>query len=137
MNPLYEVLLSWATLLSGYATPGEPPEVMVVSHAYLEQVACEGRPCKVMGWFPPGQTIFLDDRLDAEDDLYASSVVVHEMVHYLQWKSGKYPSPYSCADAIGMEREAYAVQQAYLVRYGVYRPIGSSMHHVNCGLAAQ
>src|SRR5882762_1744892 len=78
MNPLYEVLLSWATLLSGYATPGEPPEVMVVSHAYLEQVACEGRPCKVMGWFPPGRTIFLDDRLDAEDDLYASSVVVHE-----------------------------------------------------------
>jgi hypothetical protein len=36
-----------------------------------------------------------------------------------------------------MEREAYGVQQAYLVRYGVYRPIGISMHNVGCTLAAK
>jgi len=61
MNPLYEVLLSWAIVLSGYAAPGEAPEVMIVSHEYLEQAACEGRHCKVMGWFPPGQTIYIDE----------------------------------------------------------------------------
>jgi hypothetical protein len=137
MKELYEVLLSWAVLLSGYSAPTERPEVVMVSHAYLEQLACEGRHCKVMGWFPPGKIIYIDDRLDPDASLYASSVIVHEMVHYLQQASGKYPSPYSCANAIAMEREAYAVQQAYLVRYGVYRPIGSSMHHAHCTLTAQ
>ena len=137
MNELYEVLFSWALVLSGYAMPAEPPHVVMVSHAYLEQVACEGRRCKVMGWFPPGKTIYIDDRLDANVSLYASSVIVHEMVHYLQQTSGRYRSPYSCAEAIAMEREAYAVQQAYLIRYGVYRPVGSSMHHAHCQLASQ
>jgi hypothetical protein len=137
MDDVYAALLSWALSLTNYAPPPAPPEIVMVSHAYLEQVACEGRSCKVMGWFPPGKKIFLDDRLDAKESLYAASIVVHEMVHYLQQSSGKYAAPYSCADAIAMEREAYAAQQAYLVRYGVYQPIGVSMHHVSCGLAAQ
>lgn len=136
MDELYAVLLSWAVTLTGYSPPAHPPEIMVVSHAYLEEAACEGRHCKVLGWFPPGERIFIDDQLDAQDDLYASSVVVHEMVHYLQQTSGKYHAPYSCQEAIAMEREAYAAQQAYLVRYGVYRPIGISMHHVGCGRLA-
>jgi len=137
MNEIYEVLLSWAIVLSGYTAPAERPQIVMVPHAYLEKAACEGRSCKVMGWFPPGKTIYIDDRLDPQESLYASSIVVHEMVHYLQQTSGKYATPYSCADAITMEREAYAVQQAYLIRYGVYRPIGSSMHHSHCTLAAQ
>jgi len=35
-----------------------------------------------------------------------------------------------------MEREAYAARQAYLIRYRVYQPIGSSMHFTQCVLAA-
>lgn len=31
-----------------------------------------------------------------------------------------------------MEREAYGVQQRFLVAYGVYRPVGSSLHRVGC-----
>jgi hypothetical protein len=137
MSELNAVLLSWAVTLTGYPAPATPPQVVMVSHAYLEEAACAGRPCKVLGWFPPGDHIFIDDQLNAQDDLYASSVVVHEMVHFLQQSSGKYPTPYSCEDAIAMEREAYGVQQAYLVRYGVYRPIGVSMHNVGCTLAAK
>ena len=136
MNELYEILLSWAVMLTGYDMPAERPQVVMASHSYLEQVACEGRKCKVMGWFPSGTTIYIDERLDVQDNLYASSIVVHEMVHYLQQASGKYVADYSCAQAIEMEREAYAVQQAYLIRYGEYRPIGSSMHYTHCVLAA-
>jgi hypothetical protein len=137
MNELYEVLLSWAVMLTGYEMPAERPQIVMASHSYLEQVACEGRRCKVMGWYPSGTTIYIDERLDVRDNLYASSIVVHEMVHYLQQASGKHSADYSCAEAIAMEREAYAVQQAYLIRYGVYRPIGSSMHYSHCVLAAQ
>jgi hypothetical protein len=132
MNELYEALLSWAVVLTGYS-----PQVVVTSHAYLEQQACEGRRCKVMGWYPSGSVIYIDEALDVEKDLYASSVVVHEMVHYLQQASGRHAANYSCEEAIEMEREAYAVQQAYLIRYGVYRPIGSSMHYSHCKLTSQ
>ena len=137
MNEVYAALLSWAVTLTGYAPPQALPEIQHVSHGYLETVACEGRQCKVLGWFPPGNTIFLDDRLDAEHSLYASSIVVHEMVHYLQQTSGRWSTTYSCQDAMAMEREAYAAQQAYLVNYGVYQPVGLSVHNAGCILAAQ
>jgi hypothetical protein len=137
MNEVYAALLSWAVTLTGYAPPQSLPEIKHVDHAYLETVACAGRQCKVMGWYPPGHTIFLDDRLDAENSLYASSIVVHEMVHYLQQASGRWSTTYTCKDAMAMEREAYAAQQAYLVNYGVYQPVGLSVHNAGCILAAE
>lgn len=136
MNDLYAAIMSWAVTLSGYVTPADMPDVTMVPHATLVEKACAGRECKVLGWFPPGRVIYLDDRLKPGDDLYASSVLLHEMVHYLQQESRKYGTPYSCDSLITMEREAYAVQREYFVRYGVYRPIGSSMHSVGCALAA-
>jgi hypothetical protein len=69
----------------------------------------------------------------------------HEMTHYLQAKAGKLghqaaavlgdggANLVDCKLTIDLEREAYAVQQEYLVRYRVYRPIGISMHAVGCG----
>src|SRR5262245_33016186 len=81
MNDLFEVLLSWAVMLTGYSMPAQHPEVVMASHATLEQMACEGRRCRVMGWYPSGGKIYIDDSLDL-GDLYASSIVVHEMVHY-------------------------------------------------------
>ena len=137
MESLHAILLSWAITLSGYQAPATPPQVVKVTHSYLEEKACGGRPCKVLGWFPPGDTIYLDNRLNPQDDLYATSILVHEMVHYLQHSSHKFGEAYSCEKAIAMEREAYAVQREFLLRYGVYRPVGASMHSVGCELTAQ
>src|SRR5262245_37966399 len=111
--------------------------VQIVPPSFLQAAACNGRPhCKVMGWFPPGEAIYLDERLDFEHDLLANSVVVHEMVHYLQHQSGKYRAPYSCEDFLAMEREAYQAQRDFLLRYGTYYPVGVSMHHAGCQLTA-
>jgi len=135
MNELYAILLSWAVTLSGYPMPDHPAEVMTVSHAYLVDHACNGRECKVMGWFPPGRTIYVDDRLKPRDSLLAASIVVHEMVHHLQHEAGRIdPSKWSCENAIALEREAYAVQREFLLRYGVYQPVGVSMQRVGCEL---
>lgn len=134
MTELYAALMSWAVMLSGYAAPDRLPEVEMVPHSYLVQHACAGRECRVLGWFPPGRTIFLDNRLKPAADLYASSIVVHEMVHYLQSQSKRYPRPYTCEAIIAMEREAHAVQREYFVRYGVYRIVGSSLHNTGCQL---
>lgn len=144
MHELYAILMSWAVTLSGLPAPERMPEIVRVPHSYLVQAACNGRECKVMGWFPPGETIYLDDRLDPRDNLHASSVVVHEMVHYLQHQSMARGLPFDCVSTISLERQAYGVQREYLLRYGVYQPVGVSMHNVGCeeastvqGLAAK
>ena len=135
MDELYAVLLSWATTLSGYPTPGVPAEIVAVSHEVLVQRACGGRECKVLGWFPPGQRIYVDERLGPADDLVAASIVVHEMVHYLQYRSGAFDS-FDCAKSIELEREAYAIQREFLLRYGVYRPVGVNSHRCCARLAS-
>lgn len=137
MHELYAVLMSWAVTLSGYAAPMTQAEVVSVPGSYLAEHACGGRPCKVLGWFPPGNRMYMDERLDPRNDLFAASVLVHEMVHFLQYESGPYAAERSCEEVIRLEREAYAVQREFLLRYGVYRPVGASMHHVGCELTAQ
>ncbi len=137
MNELFAILMSWAVTLSGYPRPNTQPEIVMVPHSYLVAEACGGHECQVLGWYPPGQTIFLDDRLDPVTSLYASSIVVHEMVHFLQQQSGRFEEGRSCASAMRREREAYAVQREFLLRSGTFQPIGASMHAVGCESTAQ
>jgi len=143
MNELYAILMSWAATLSGLPLPAQMPTIFQVPHSYLVEAACSGRECKVMGWFPPGNTIYLDSRLNPRDNLLASSIVVHEMVHYLQHQVVAKDLPFDCVSTIALERQAYGVQREYLLRYGVYQPVGVSMHNVGCeeatvpGLAAK
>ncbi len=136
MNELLVILMSWAAALSGYSRPSTQPEIVMVPHSYFVAEACGGRECRVLGWYPPGQKIFLDERLDPVASLYASSIVVHEMVHFLQQQSGRFEEGYSCASALTREREAYGVQREFLLRSGAYQPIGASMHSVGCELTA-
>jgi len=144
MDELFSALLGWAVTLSGYPAPDEPPRVARVPHEFFVRNACGGHECKVWGWYAGGDVLYVDARLDPATDLLASSVVIHEMTHYLQAKAGKLKHRAAaaatdggarlvdCELTIDLEREAYAVQQTYLVRYGVYRPIGISMHAVGC-----
>ena len=136
MQELYAILMSWAVTLSGLPAPEKMPEIALVSHGELVDAACSGRECKVMGWFPPGDTIYLDQRLNPQDNLLASSIVVHEMVHYLQHQTAAKELPFDCVSTIALERQAYGVQREYLLRYGVYQPVGVSMHNVGCEEAA-
>jgi hypothetical protein len=133
-DDLYAVLLSWAVTLSGYSMPEQAAEIVPVSHQTLVDQACGGRECKVLGWFPPGRRIYLDERLEPEGNVVAASIVVHELVHYLQHQSGHFDA-FNCSKAIALEREAYAVQREFLLRYGVYQPVGASSHRVGCVLA--
>lgn len=141
MSELFSALLSWAVTLSGYPAPAQPPEVISVPHSFFVQNACGGRECKVFGWYAGGSKLYLDENMNPAEDLLAASVVVHEMVHYLQGvarnggvpaRGAAYGDRPGCAAAIEMEREAYGVQNEFLVRYGVYRPVGMSMARVAC-----
>ena len=133
MDELVAILMSWSVTLSGYSRPSAAPEIVMAPHSYLVAEACGGHECQVLGWYPPGQRIFLDDRLDPANSLYESSIVVHEMVHFLQQQSGRFEESVICASALKREREAYAVQREFLLRSGAYQPLGASMHPMGCG----
>jgi hypothetical protein len=141
LSELYSIFLSWAVTLSGYPAPKEPPEVLAVPHAFFVKNACNGRECKVMGWYAGGRTLYIDERLDPATDLLASSVVVHEMVHYLQSvargddkldRAVAFSTAPSCQQIVRWEREAYAAQREFILQYGRYLPVGMSMLHTHC-----
>ena len=104
-----------AQSLTGYGAPAQLPEVALVHQATLQEMACE-RPCKVLGWFPPGKTIYLDDRLDPRIDSRAAGILLHELVHYLQQEAGAFADQGACQSWALREREAYHVQARWLAR---------------------
>jgi hypothetical protein len=123
-----EVEWSWAQQLSG-RTAEKAPEVERVSDIWLRDHACAGRACRVLGWYSDG-VVYLDRRLDVSD-LYAASILVHELVHSLQGEAGRYGG---CQHAMALEREAYDVQTRYLLANGSLAAViaGASMHGAGC-----
>jgi hypothetical protein len=115
LKQLVAELIVAASALSGYPAPSDSPNVVLVAHELLEEKAC-GQPCRVYGWSPPGATIYLDNRLDLHANLFARSILVHELTHYLQQESGKYSERRTCREWIEREREAYLVQFRWLAR---------------------
>ena len=107
-------LLTAITSISGYSMPERAPEVAFVSQSYLESRACN-RPCDVQGWFPPGRVVYLDDRLDPQNDVWERSILLHELVHYLQQEEGAFTETVSCEVWLKREAEAYEVQYRWLV----------------------
>ena len=110
------VLLSWASHLSHYPYPDSGPEYSIRPHAFFVQHACGGNNnCNIAAWYNNDGIIYLDDRLQDWDDPVIRSVIVHELVHYLQDLSGKFKNN-DCRDQLMREREAYAIQRIYLNR---------------------
>jgi hypothetical protein len=141
MTELYASLLSWAVTLSGYPAPVEPPVVVAQPHAFFVEHACNAQECKVLGWYAGGRNVYVDETLEPETSLFASSIVVHEMVHYLQGVArgddalnagAAFSVAPSCEQSVSWEREAYGVQREYILRYGAYLPVGASMMDVHC-----
>ncbi len=112
---LLKILLSWAVTLSSYSAPEQLPTVEYKSEAYFHEHACGGRPCSILAWYDNNGVIFLDERLQQQTDVMTRSMLVHEMVHYLQDLSGRYDNS-SCEDHTRREREAYAIQREYGIR---------------------
>ncbi len=108
------VLLSWTVHLTSYPHPEAPPELEYRSHEFFVENVCLGqKKCRVAGWYDDNGTIFLDERVKGNDDAMTRSLIVHELVHYLQNISGKF-DPESCDDHNRRQREAYSVQRQYL-----------------------
>jgi len=121
-HELLPVVFSTIRKLSRYAPPSEYPELIYLSTQELNRLACKGT-CSVLGHYAGGRQIYLDDRLKPLKNLFDRSVLLHEVVHYLQSLEGShYVDPADTGDDAQKcrlwyqrEREAYAIQEAYLI----------------------
>ena len=120
-------LLNWAVYLSEYEAPAALPALEIVDHDFLELHACLGQPCDVIGWYNDQNVIYIDKAVSGLNSMLERSIVVHELVHFLQHKSGKYST--DCADTVAREREAYEIQRRFFYAYGALSPIRMHEHH--------
>lgn len=111
-------LLIFAQSFTGYSIPSELPEIAFVPHVELQRSACD-RPCEVYGWYPLGRTIYLDDRLDPIRDAKARSILLHELVHYLQNAHRAFNDQTECRNWALRERQAYRIQARWLAQQHV------------------
>ena len=112
---LLPILLSWAVQLSGYPAPEKAPEVEYRPHSFFVQRVCGGKQCNAVGWYNDQDIVYIDEKYAEGEDGFATSLIVHELTHYLQHHSGRFDS-LSCTDSLAREREAYRVQNDYLLQ---------------------
>ena len=112
-SKLVLTLLTAISGYTGYAIPGDPPQITALPHAVLEQRVC-GRPCQVFGFTLPNGEIVIDEALAVGTDPVATSILVHELTHYLQIKSVAHLGRVTCTIWNDREREAFEVQARWL-----------------------
>lgn len=129
MSPeLIAYLLSWAVLFTGYSMPDELPVVKFVPHSFFVQRICHNIdtlefPCVVRAMYDDNIDgfIFLDKKYKDNIDEISKSMVVHEMVHYLQDMSGdwkgieNWQDDIRCQERLFREREGYMAQDQYML----------------------
>lgn len=112
LQDLMAELMIFIVSSTGYSAVPDLPEVAPITRPRLEQRVC-GKPCPVLALFDPEQGILVDESLDLVGDPAAQSVVLHELVHFLQWNAAGRPAS-QCDEWLAREREAYRVQFAWL-----------------------
>jgi hypothetical protein len=118
---------------TGYAIPGELPQITALSHDDLAQQVC-GRPCDVFGFTLPSGEILIDEALAVGSDPVATSILVHELTHFLQVKSDAHPQPVTCQLWRDREREAFDVQARWLRdASGSIQMFSAAMMRLNLG----
>lgn len=120
LEELVPEILNTIRQLSPYSKPHGYPTVVYLSAEELGNKAC-GKPCGVLGHYAGGEAIYLDNRLKPETDLFDRSVLLHELVHYLQEANGSYQirqqvpeDGAQCLTWLAREIEAYEIQATYL-----------------------
>lgn len=113
--------MAWVAQATGYP----PAEIPVIAFATPEEMVERGKLPENLNplgiYLVRDRVIMLDDQLDLGVNLCARSILVHEVVHHLQF-SAKAFSGYSLADRKQLrEVEADRVQFLYLAEKGVYR----------------
>jgi hypothetical protein len=128
---LMPALVSALDQLSKYHRPVSLPEVIRVSHERIEAMVCHAK-CGALAAYRPGEGIYLDERLKPETELFDRSILLHELVHYVQDMSDEHGDMRPCMRWYQREQEAYAIQKIFLFMTGSPTRVGYSAHKSTC-----
>lgn len=132
LRELASHLLDTAVRMSKYRRPVALPMVSRVPRGLLESLGCpEGTRCGVSAMYEPTRGILMAEELRPETNLFHRSILLHEMIHYLQDVGQELSSLAACERWYQRELEAYALQKQYLqnvhspdrVAYSGARPV--------------
>lgn len=129
MSPeLMAWLLSWAVFFTGYSMPDQLPVIQFVPHSFFVQHTCNNvdtpeNPCSTRAMYHDkiDGVIFLDEAFKDNINGYVKSIIIHEMVHYLQDMSGDWEEIENwqreifCQERQYRQREAYMAQDKYVL----------------------
>ena len=133
MDTLIAILFSYAVILSNLHSESVPNVVLMPKQFFVDHVCYGNKNCKVAGWFPEtgGENIYVLDSLNLTNEV-ADSIILHEMVHYLQFQNGMFNDK-SCENSLALERQAYGIQKEYLLREGVVaNGVGLTVVSMHC-----
>jgi hypothetical protein len=131
MEHLVPALLGAVRHLSKYPRPETAPEIRRVARERIAELACPG-PCGVRAIYLPGEGIFIDERMQPETDLFDRSVLLHELVHYVQDLANERGDMEPCGRWHFRELEAYAIQKRFLLLSGSQKGVGYSGSTTPC-----
>ena len=122
----------------GLFNPIEPPNVEFLAMADITEIACQ-QPCgEVKGWTPPGDTVYLSNELRLNQDMFDRSIVLHELVHFAQYKHKLINEPSPCLTWKAREAQAYQLQLMWLQKHKVkYNSLSlkltlQNFHRIQC-----
>lgn len=113
MDNLILDLLVALDQITKYRIPAEPPVIQKVPHSVVEQYACQ-KPCGALAVYREGEGVYLDEAMDPETNVFARSVLLHELVHYVQDMNEELIELKDCERWYRREQEAYAIQKRFL-----------------------
>jgi hypothetical protein len=114
VQALVTSLLLNISSIAGYHVPAERPEVHIVPAAQIQQRVC-AKPCRARAFYTPDEGIYIDASLDLKYDFYDRSILVHELVHFMQHSSGRFSGEApGCARYAAEETDAYDIQNKFL-----------------------
>ncbi len=117
MADLLPALMKAIDRLSKYTIPDSLPRVQRVPHAKIEELACGGAKCAALAVYRSGEGVYIDKALNLETEVFARSVLLHELVHYVQDVAGERAEAEPCKRWYRRERQAYAIQMRFLALF--------------------
>ena len=128
---LVPALINAIFQLSRYPRAVGVPEINRIPHDRLQQMVC-GAPCPALATYRVGEGIYLDEKLKPETSPFDRSVLLHELVHYVQEMNGAHADRKPCSRWYHREQEAYAIQKNFLMLVGSPVRVGYSAHTSTC-----
>lgn len=118
MQKLIAGLMIWAVHHSGYEQADDSPALHAVSGQHLINTLCGGIACPALSYYDDKKNIIFYDQSLSLDEIEAQSVIVHEIIHFLQFRNHAVPEgKLSCQQRTMLETEAYLVQKQFLTEH--------------------